>query len=291
MIGGRPQVGILLHPREAGQDGLLETAVERIRAAGGEPWIAGSEPAAALAEHGDATGLLITVGGDGTFLLGARLAVERSIPVLGVNRGQLGFLTDVDLPGLPGAIDAVAAGRHFLARRSLLRMDVAAIGTSELALNEVVVKSTGSNLARLRIDADEELLGEFDADGVIIATATGSTAYALSAGGPPVDPRVRALVVVPLAPHAVISRAVVLPEAVALAVTIRRGRAFVAADGAMEVQLPVGSMVTVRPGPELQVVQLAGSPPFLRRLREKVRFGMPLKGDQDEPDWHQHPHD
>ena len=291
MIGGCPGVGFLLHPREVDHDGLLQAALDRVRAAGGEPWIAGPDPAAALEEHGATTGLLITIGGDGTFLLGARLAVERSIPVLGVNRGQLGFLTDVDLPGLPDAVEAIAAGRHTLARRSLLRMDVATTGTSELALNEVVVKSTGSNLARLRIDADDELLGEFDADGVIIATATGSTAYALSAGGPPVDPRVRALVVVPLAPHAVISRAVVLPEAVALAVTIQRGRAFVAADGAMEVQLPVGSTVRVRPGPELHVVQLAGSPPFLRRLREKVRFGMPLKGDLDEPDWHHHPHD
>src|SRR4029077_3637207 len=99
-----------------------------------------------------------------------------------------------------------------------------------LAMNEVVVRARDATVARLRVDADDELLGEFDADGVIVATATGSTAYALSAGGPPVDPRLRAMVVVPLAPHAVISRAVVLPEAVALAVTIRRGRAFGAAD-------------------------------------------------------------
>ena len=291
MIGGRPEVGFLVHPRETAHEELLDAALARVAAAGGRAWVAGSEPAAGLAEHGATTGLLVTVGGDGTFLLGARLAVERDIPVLGVNRGQLGFLTDVDLPGLPAAIDAVAAGRHRLVRRSLLRMEVATTGTVALALNEVVVKSTGSNLARLRIDADDDLLGEFDADGVIIATATGSTAYALSAGGPPVDPRVRATLVVPLAPHAVISRAVVLPEAVVLRVTIARGRAFAAADGTPEVQLPLGTEVLARPGPELGVVQVAGSPPFLRRLREKVRFGMPLKGDQDEPDWHHHPHD
>lgn len=291
MIGDRPEVGILVHPREAGREDLLEAALERLRALAVPVWIAGADPAGALADHGGATGLLITVGGDGTFLLGARLAVGWGIPVLGVNRGQLGFLTDVDVSGLPAAVDAIAAGRHRLARRSLLRMEVSATGTTELALNEVVVKSLGSNLARMRIDADDELLGEFDADGVIIASATGSTAYALSAGGPPVDPRVRATVVVPLAPHAVISRAVVVPEAVALQVTILRGRTFAAADGTPEVQIPVGCTVVARPGPELHVVQLAGSPPFLRRLREKVRFGMPLKGDQDEPDWHQHPHD
>ena len=291
MSGGRPAVGILIHPREAGREDLLEAALERLHAAGVPVWIAGTDPAGAMHEHGADTGLLITVGGDGTFLLGARLAVEPGIPVLGVNRGQLGFLTDVDVSGLPGAIDAIVAGRHRLARRSLLRMEVATTDTSELALNEVVVKSVGSNLARLRIDADDELLGEFDADGVIIATATGSTAYALSAGGPPVDPRVRATVVVPLAPHAVISRAVVVPEAVVLAVTVLRGRAFAAADGTPEAQIPVGCTVVASPGPELQVVLLPGSPPFLRRLREKVRFGTPLKGDQDEPDWHQHPHD
>jgi NAD+ kinase len=293
----RRVIGILLHPRETGHEESLEQSLARAAAHGFATWICRDEPAAAMAEHASDTTVLVTIGGDGTFLLGARLAAPLGIPVLGVNRGQLGFLTDVELDALPAAIDEIAAGRHRLVRRSMLEVEVPGTDAAgapllvDRALNEVVVKSTGSNLARIRVEADDELLGEFDADGVIVATATGSTAYALSAGGPPVDPRVRAMVVVPLAPHAVITRAVVLPEAVSLFVTVVRGRAFAAADGSVPVALREGARVTVRPGADLQVVQLSGSPSFLRRLREKVRFGLPLKESLDEPDWHRATHE
>jgi len=289
MSGQRGFVGFVLHPRESGQDGAVAAALARAKTHGFSTWVACDDPAGTFAEHAASTAMLVTVGGDGTFLLGARLAAAHGLPVLGVNRGQLGFLTDVDVSDLPAAIDEIAAGRHHLYRRSLLELEVPradGMPSCELALNEVVVKSMGSNLARIRVEADAELLGEFDADGVVIATATGSTGYALSAGGPPVDPRVRATVVVPLAPHAVITRAVIVPEAVTVAVTLVRGRAFVAADGTAEVPLREGARVVARPGPELQVVQLPGSPSFLRRLREKVRFGLPLKPEVDEHDWH-----
>ncbi|HEY0408644.1 MAG TPA: NAD(+)/NADH kinase [Candidatus Dormibacteraeota bacterium] len=287
MTAKRRSIGFLLHPRERHRPEVLEPAVSRATAAGYEVWMDTGDAESAVAEHADSTALLVTVGGDGTFLLGARLAAPRGIPVLGVNRGQLGFLTDIDLADLPDAVDCFVQGRHRAERRSLLELELldgVARHPSDLALNEVVVKSTGMNLARLRVEVDGELFGEFDADGVIIATATGSTAYALSSGGPLVDPRVRAVVVVPLAPHAVITRAVVLPEAVTVQVTVQRGRTFAAADGHLEVPLREGGGVVVRPGPELHVVVVAGSPTFLRRLREKLRFGMPLKHTLDEPD-------
>jgi NAD+ kinase len=282
----RRSIGFVLHPRELRRPGVLDAALARAERAGLSTWIAVGDVETSVAEHAEDTALLVTVGGDGTFLLGARLAAPRGIPVLGVNRGQLGFLTDVDLADLPDAIDCFVGGEHRFQRRSLLEIELPdqALDRPEVALNEVVVKSTGMNLARIRVEVDAELLGAFDADGVIIATSTGSTAYALSAGGPPVDPRVRALVVVPLAPHAVITRAVILPEAVTMQVTVERGRTFVAADGHLEVPLREGASVVTRPGPELQVVQVAGSPTFLRRLREKVRFGTPLKVRLDEPD-------
>jgi NAD+ kinase len=280
-------VGFILHPRERRRPEALEAAVERAHAAGLATWTAVADAETAVAEHVRDTVLLVTVGGDGTFLLGARLAAPCGIPVLGVNRGQLGFLTDVDLADLPDAIDCFCRGGHRLERRSLLEIefpDQPLDRPCDVALNEVVVKSTGMNLARIRVEVDADLLGAFDADGVIVATATGSTAYALSSGGPPVDPRVRALVVVPLAPHAVITRPVVLPEAVTVRVTVERGRTFAAADGHLEVPLREGCTIVVRPGPELRVVKVAGSPTFLRRLREKLRLGTPLKATLDEPD-------
>ena len=146
------------------------------------------------------------------------------------------------------------------------------------------------NVVRLRVDVDGDLLGAFDADGIVVATATGSTAYALSAGGPPVDPRVRAVVVVPLAAHAVISRPVVIPELLDVRVTVERGRVFVAADGRSVAWLADGESVVIRPGPELEVVRFSDSPSFQSRLRQKFRYGIPHKDlllepvDDEEPD-------
>jgi NAD+ kinase len=289
-VARRRSIGLLLHPREEHRDGDLAAALARAAAHGFDTWTAVSQPEELVRSHAEDAALLVTVGGDGTFLLGARLAAPLGIPVLGVNRGQLGFLTDVDLPAMAGAIDAFAEGRHRIERRSLLGVHLAGEADDDprfeaLALNEVVVKSDGLNLARIRVEVEGELLGEFDADGVIIATATGSTAYALSAGGPLVDPRVRALLVVPLAAHAVITRAVVLPEAVGIDLTVLWGRGFAGADGHVESPLSPGNRLEIRPGPELQIVQV-GAVPFVRRLREKVRFGMPLKEAHDAPDGH-----
>jgi NAD+ kinase len=272
------EIGFLLHP---GEQHTVQPAEARARELGYEVWTEVREPESTLAAHAAATDLLVTIGGDGTFLYGARLAAPLGIPVMGVNRGRLGFLTDVEVADLPVALEAFAAGRCHTQRRSMLEASVPGDGASPpwltLALNEVAVKSSGVAVARIRVEQDGELLGDFDADGVVVATATGSTAYALSAGGPPIDPRVRAIVVVPLAPHAVISRAIVLPEMVTLRITVERGRVNVAADGMSEIRLRDGAEMIIRPGPELAFVRFDTSPSFLRRLREKVRFGLPLK--------------
>jgi len=285
-------IGFLLHPREESHGELVAAAIELAEQHGFATWTCVAHAEEDIARHRADTALLVTLGGDGTFLYGARLAAPLGIPVLGVNRGQLGFLTDIEVGQLHAAIDDFVAGRHRIQRRSLLELLAPGSDGGEpftaLALNEVAVKSGGVTLVRVRVEVDDELLGEFDADGVIIATATGSTAYALSAGGPPVDPRVRAIAVVPLAPHAVITRAVVIPEAATIQVSLLRGRGYAAADGHDDVALAEGSSVTVRLGPELQVVQIAGSPSFLRRLREKVRFGTPLKESLEDADGHRY---
>ncbi|MHB8718112.1 MAG: NAD(+)/NADH kinase [Candidatus Dormibacteria bacterium] len=272
------EIGFLLHP---GEQRAAEAAVAAAESLGHSVWVAVENAAATVAEHAASTRLLVTVGGDGTFLLGARLAAPHGIPVMGANRGRLGFLTDIEVAALPAALAAFTEGRHHVQRRSMLAASVAgddaAPAWEALALNEVAVKSSGVAVARVRVEQDGELLGEFDADGMVVATATGSTAYALSAGGPPIDPRVRAIVVVPLAPHAVITRAIVLPEMVSIGITLERGHVLVAADSSGETLLRDGAEVMIRPGPELEFVRFDDSPSFLRRLRDKVRFGLPLK--------------
>ena len=267
-------IGFLLHP---GEQVVVRTAIARAEACGFAAWTALEDPEAEMREHASTTALLVTLGGDGTFLYGARLAAPLGIPVVGVNRGRLGFLNDVEIDALPQAISRFAAGEYTTQRRALLQ--IATDGSEEpvLAINEIVVRARDVNVVRLRVDVDDDLLGAFDADGVVVSTATGSTAYALSAGGPPVDPRVRAVVVVPLAAHAVISRPVVIPEQLDVRVTVERGRVFVAADGRSVAWLADGGSVLIRPGPELEVVRFADSPSFNSRLRQKFRYGIPHK--------------
>jgi NAD+ kinase len=267
-----PSIGFLLHP---GERGAVQSAIARAQACGYAAWTALEDPEGAMREHGSSTALLVTLGGDGTFLYGARLAAPLGIPVVGVNRGRLGFLNDVEIDALPEAISRFTSGDYTTQRRALLEITIDGADEPVLAINEIVVRARDVNVVRLRVDVDDDLLGAFDADGVVVATATGSTAYALSAGGPPVDPRVRAVVVVPIAAHAVMSRPVVIPEQLDVRVTVERGQVFVAADGRSVAWLAAGQSVVIRPGPELEVVRFADSPSFNARLRQKFRYGIP----------------
>jgi NAD+ kinase len=282
----RGAIGFLLHPGES--TSVVEAAVATATRCGFRTWITVVRPVEDVAAHAERTELLVTVGGDGTFLFGARLAAPRGVPVLGVNRGRLGFLTDLAIEELPAVLEAFAAGNTVVRRRSMLSAGIVSANTGHpsrfVALNDVVLKSPEVSLVRLRLDADGELLGEFDADGVVLATATGSTGYAMSAGGPPVDPRVSAIVVVPVAPHAAVSRPIVLPAMTVIDVSLERGRVYVAADGQHQAQLGDGDRLRVAPGPELSVVRHAGSPSFVRQLREKVRIGVPLKTERTLPE-------
>ena len=270
------RIGFLLHP---GEQAAVMPGLACAEACGFATWTAVDDVEAVVAANAGGTKLLVTVGGDGTFLYGARLAAPLELPVLGANRGRLGFLNDVDIDRLPEAITRFAGGEFRIQRRSLIEATVAgeAPPSPVLALNEIVVRARDANVVRLRVEVDGDLLGEFDADGIVVATATGSTAYALSAGGPPVDPRLQALVIVPLAPHAVISRPVVIPDAVTVGVILRHGSVFIAADGRSIGLLADEGEVTVHPGPELQVVRFSDSPSFQSRLRQKFRFGVPHK--------------
>ena len=285
-MSAKSSIGFLLHP---GEQVAVQSAIARAQACGYTAWTALDDPEGAMDEHGSDTALLVTLGGDGTFLYGARLAAPRGIPVVGVNRGRLGFLNDVEIDALPRAISRFAAGEYTTQRRALLEISLDNSVAPVLAINEIVVRARDVNVVRLRVDVGDDLLGAFDADGVVVSTATGSTAYALSAGGPPVDPRVRAVVVVPLAAHAVISRPVVIPEQLDVRVTVERGRVFVAADGRSVAWLADGESVVIRPGPELEVVRFANSPSFNARLRQKFRYGIPHKDlllepiDEDAP--------
>lgn len=219
--------------------------------------------------------LVVSLGGDGTMLRAAQLAHSEDVPLLGVNLGQLGYLSEVDPTRAAAALEDVLAGRGTMENRMMVACDVENSGETSkyVGLNEVLVDRSGRHrLVRLIVHIGGESLAAFNADGVIVATPTGSTAYALSAGGPIVSPRAECLVLVPVSAHMIFSRPFVLSsdEVVQITVDGAEQGASISLDGAIGRDVGPGAVVTVyRHERPLKLVRLAG-PGFLERLRNKL---------------------
>ncbi len=173
------------------------------------------------------------IGGDGTLLGVVREAAAARVPVIGVNRGSLGFLTTFSEAEARAGFAALLAGRHRVVDRSLLECRLPD-GKRELALNDVLLKdASGSRLVRLEVTANGRLVTEYSCDGLVFSTPTGSTAYNLSAGGPLIQPEAAVIAMTPICPHTLSNRAIIFPESVKLRVFNRssRARLIVAVDG------------------------------------------------------------
>ncbi len=164
-------------------------------------------PDKSLGKHAD---LLIVVGGDGSLINAAHIAIDQSLPVLGVNRGRLGFLTDIH-PQELDSIDAIIAGDYTSEERLLLQAEIPGVDEPIIALNDLVLMPDGlSQMVIFSVTVNDQLLYAQRADGLIIATPTGSTAYALSGGGPILQPQTNAITLVPMFPHTLSSRPIVI---------------------------------------------------------------------------------
>lgn len=199
--------------------------------------------------------LAISFGGDGTFLRAAHRCRDAQVPVLGVNLGRLGFLAEVELDDIGTALRAVADGNWTVEDRPGLLVEVHDGGGRHLgsgwALNEVAVEKTErQRLLVMDVHVDATLFARVPADALIVATATGSTAYALSAGGPIVSPRLAATLVVPVAPHTLFDRTFVAAPDEEIRVELVEGQAdaLVSCDGREPIVVPPGSSVRVRGG-------------------------------------------
>ncbi len=177
---------------------------------------------------GKACDLAVVVGGDGTMLGFARQIAPHGIPLVGINQGRLGFITDVPIKSWREAITPMLAGDYETEHRSMLEGDVWRDGESifhGLAMNDVVVsRGTTTSMVEVRIDIGEEFVANLRADGVILSSPTGSTAYALSAGGPILHPAIAGWVLVPIASHTLSNRPIVLSDALPVSVEIVAGR-------------------------------------------------------------------
>jgi NAD+ kinase len=208
-------------------------------------------PTATAAELADGIDLAIVLGGDGTMLSIARQLAPHDVPLIGINQGRLGFLTDIPHARMQATLGAMLDGRYVEERRTLLAAAVerADGGRDDaLALNDVVVNrgSLGS-MIECAVEIDERFAYAMRADGIIVATPTGSTAYALSAGGPILAPQLASVLLVPVAPHALTHRPIVLSDDATIAISVLRGRdAGVHCDGQAHFTLGDGDRVVVR---------------------------------------------
>jgi NAD+ kinase len=234
-------------------------------------------PTAAQEDLGQAVDLAIVLGGDGTMLSIARQLAPFDVPLIGINQGRLGFLTDIPLARMESTLDAMLAGRYLEERRTLLAAAVVRSngGRDEaFALNEVVVNrgSLGS-MIECAIEIDGRFVYSMRADGIIVATPTGSTAYALSAGGPILDPQLASFLLVPVAPHALTHRPIAISDAAQISITVLRARdAGFHCDGQAYFTLAEGDRVNLTRAPHAARFLHPEGHDYFAMLREKLHW-------------------
>lgn len=222
--------------------------------------------------------LVVVLGGDGTLLSAARVTAAVDVPLLGVNLGSLGFLTEVPLQSLYPMLEAIAQGRAAVERRALMECELLrgdAVRGNYLVFNDAVVNKTA--LARLNnydLYIDKAFVSSYRADGMIVATPTGSTAYSLSAGGPVLMPSVNAFVITPVSPHSLTHRPLVVPDSVEIEILLRSQEevAYLSLDGQPGLDLRDGDRVRCRRS-EHQVHLFRAGSDFFQALRTKLKWG------------------
>jgi NAD+ kinase len=255
----------------------LEVLVEDHAAAAGLPQGIKPLPVEELAARAD---LVVAIGGDGTMLYAAQLVIGRALPLLGINRGRLGFLADVSPPDMTSSFDAILDGQYQEDVRALLSARLERPGMEPLschALNDVVIqKFETGRMVEFETWIGGVFVNTHGGDGLVVATSTGSTAYALSCGGPIIHPRLDALVLAPISPHTLSDRPIVVGRDSEIELRLARRsptRAQVTFDGAVLGDLDHGGRLTV--GAARQSVTLLHPPghDFFRILRSKLHWG------------------
>ncbi len=230
-----------------------------------------------LAAHDPA--FVIVLGGDGTLLAAARAVAQRDIPILGVNLGSLGFLTEVRLDELYATLDALEGDAAVRDPRSMLSCKLVRKGKTineYAALNDVVItKSAIARMAEVEVAVNGMFVASYKADGVIVSTPTGSTAYSLAAGGPVLEPSVDAFVITPVSPHALTNRPLVVRDSaeISLSVSAPTEEAYLTVDGQIGVPLQHGDKVICRKSEHRIRLLRASKRSFFEVLRAKLKWG------------------
>jgi NAD+ kinase len=273
------RIGFAYNPTNDAAEELRDRAEGWCGVRGVAHWSAPSGEFETLLRELPTTDVLVVLGGDGTFLRAAKAASEVDVPLLGVNLGKIGFLSKVEADGLEVVLAQIAAGEFTMDERMSLRGVIRpagrAGGNAFFALNDVVVaRGSLARVVRLDVAIGPSHLATFIADGLIVASPTGSTGYSFSAGGPILDPISRNLVVTPIAGYLSAIRSVVVsPTQVVTARVVEADEALVSIDGREDMPLSVGDVVEVSAGPHsIRFVEPNGAVPFWDLLRRKVEL-------------------
>ncbi len=274
------RLGFAYNPTSDAAIELRERAAGWAHQHGVEHWATTADDQAALHERLPGTQALVVLGGDGTFLRAARGVVDVDVPILGINVGKVGFLSKVEAGDLEKVLGQLEAGAYGFEPRMALEAAILPGGSAEhahrhVALNDVVVaRGSLARVCRLEVSIDASHLATFVADGLVVASPTGSTGYSFSAGGPIVEPIARNLIVTPIAGYLTTIRSVVVAATVAVRCRVLDAHeALVSIDGREDVPIAVGDVVEVRAiARPIRFIEPDGSLPFWDLVRKKVEL-------------------
>jgi NAD+ kinase len=283
------RIGILAHPLRPHAGLVGERILSALSERGCEAWLRTAwEPAdvTALVAESD---LIVAIGGDGAMLRAARLCAPSDVPVFGINSGHLGFLTEVGETEWEGALDVILADHYWVESRMMITCSVRQGGVERLigdALNDVVIsRGAAARSVLLETYIDHGWATTYNADGLIIATPTGSTAYTLAVGGPILPPELKNILVVPVAPHLTMDRPMVLSEGAMVEVVVSPETTtdvILTVDGEQVSALDLGDCVVIRASERIsRFVRLRDRNYFYRSLLDRMEPRMPARREPD----------
>ncbi|MGB2979681.1 MAG: NAD(+)/NADH kinase [Candidatus Zixiibacteriota bacterium] len=278
-------IGIIANVKKELTKGVVEEIIEWADKNGFDfficeeltPLVGQEEKSLSRAELGKESDVLISLGGDGTMLASARAVGQRQTPILGINLGGVGFLTEINSNDLCNALNKLKRGDYFIEKRMVLETEVEGIKKlDQYGLNDVVLdKGEVARLFLLHLYLQDEFICSYSADGLIVSTPTGSTAYCLAAGGPIINPRMNAIIVSPICPHTLASRSIVFSENETLKVVVELSsrQAVLTIDGQVAFKLKSGSSVLIRKAKHSVNLVKFRDRSFYDILRTKLHWG------------------
>ena len=269
-------IGILYHPQKADTRQTAEQVSRWLDQRQMRHWVSPNSEEASDVAALAVTELLVVLGGDGSTLRAARLAAAYDIPIFSINMGRVGFLSEAELDNWPEKLDAVLGGNYWRERRLMLQAQLyhgSQVSEKMVALNDVVVgRGVQARIVHLKLFVDNDHVTTYVADGLIVATPTGSTAYSMAVGGPLLPPELENFLVIPVAPHLSLGRALVLHRQAVICIEVEMDQdVTVTADGQETSQLRGGDRVVLQKHEHAAVFARVGSSGyFYRRLMRRL---------------------